>query len=670
MQNLNEFSSLKDKIIKSYEELKSSGLIPVKTFDAVIDERAIDGAVENLRAGKFIVSVCGQIKAGKSMLLNDIIFSGETLPTADTPETAKITEISYGENPEYIVYFYSPQEWEQLKNSPVTENGVTGTYFDLAIKPAFEEVRKITGKDINEAEVLARQTIRGKDLSDLNKFISVKGVFTTLVKSIQIKYPADILKNITIVDTPGINDPNVFRSQITEKWINQSDAVIFLLSAAQPFTMQDKEFFERYLLPVPVSKILMVVSKADLAEDVSQIKNFVTRSLSKVLGKTGEALVENREICLVAPMFSLFRKLKEKSDAGIITVSKDRLSEIDYQFNDRAKTSAQLRDISEKNGYMEIFAAALEKNLISVSGKSITESHIKKISSVFEYHIKNHETENARISSEIDAIKSAEKTLNEEISNISAEKEKFLIIREALDGELDKIGAFFRQNFEDAFNKAFEEINKKIETEKVAALSANLSFDAYSLIENSFNDMNQRFSAMIENFKSKINAFSSRFGQGESEIGVLIKNVTGQLFNEIDASKTLSDTKYAISKGLSDAELKPLMAWWLFFWPDDKKTKANFSERLKKVLVTDGTVKNVVISAGSGAVNAVKTKLGQLIYRLETRVEALKKEEALKVSALSSKAGDLKNLSVELETGVKAVKALASNLDKTVGELK
>ncbi len=670
MQKLNEFSTLKDKIIKSYEELKSSGLIPVKTFDAVIDERAIDGAVENLRAGKFIVSVCGQIKAGKSMLLNDIIFSDETLPTADTPETAKITEISYGATPEYIVYFYSPEEWEQLKNSPVTENGVTGTYFDLAIKPAFEEVRKMTGKDINEAEVLARQTIKGSDLSDLNKFISVKGIFTTLVKSIQIKYPADILKNITIVDTPGINDPNVFRSQITEKWINRSDAVIFLLSAAQPFTMQDKEFFERYLLPVPVSKILMVVSKADLADDISQIRNFVTRSLSKVLGKTGEALVEDREICLIAPMFSLFRKLKAKNDSGLITVSKDRLSEIDYQFNDRAKTTAQLRDISEKNGYMEIFAAALEKKLISVSGQAITESHIKKISSVFEYHIKNHEIENARVSAEIAAINESEKTLVQELAGIREEKEKFSIIREGIEAEFARIAGFFPQNSEDALNNAFTAINKKIETEKTAALAANLSFEAYSFMETAFTDMNQRFSAMLENLKSKITTFSVRLGQKETEMGVLIKNVTGQIFNEIDVQKTLSDMKFAINKGLSDAELRPLMVKWLFFWPDDKKTKANFSERLKKILVTDATVKSAVINPGYGAANGVKTKLGQLFYRLEARAESLKKEESEKSAALNSNAAAVKKLSVELETGVKAVKALSSNLDKTLGELK
>ncbi len=670
MQNLNEFSSLRDKIINCYEGLKSSGLIPVKTFDAVIDDRSIDGAIENLRAGKFIVSVCGQIKAGKSMLLNDIIFSDETLPTADTPETAKITEISYGEKPEYIVYFYSPQEWEQLKNSPVTENGVTDTYFNLAIRPAFEEVRKITGKDINEAEALARQTIRGTNLADLNKFISVKGVFTTLVKSIQIKYPADILKNITIVDTPGINDPNVFRSQITEKWINQSDAVIFLLSAAQPFTMQDKEFFERYLLPVPVSKIIMVVSKADLADDISQIKNFVTRSLCKVLGKTGEALVENREICLIAPMFSLFRKLREKNDAGTITVSKERLSEIDYQFNDRAKTSAQLRDISEKNGYMENFTAALEKNLISVSGSAIMDSHVKKIASVFEYHIKNHETENVRISAEISAANAAEKALVEELSALREEKEKFSIIKDGIDGEFDKISGFFHQNVEEVAAKGFNEINKKIETEKVQALAANLSFDVYSFVENSFNDLNRRFAAMIENFKSKIITFSSRLGQGENEMGVLIKNVTGQIFNEIDVTKVMSDVKFAVNKGLAAAELKPLMAKWLFFWPDDKKTKDNFSERLEKVLVTDETVKSVIINAGSGAVNGVKTKLGQLFYRLETRAEALKKEESVKAAALKSKAEEIKKLSMELETGVKAIKALAANLDKTIGELK
>ncbi|HOD42469.1 MAG TPA: dynamin family protein, partial [Candidatus Wallbacteria bacterium] len=139
MQNINDYNSLKDKIINGYNELKRLGLLPVKAFDAVIDEAAIDEASRNLAEDRFVLSVCGQIKAGKSMLLNDIVFGSELLPTADTPETAKITEISYAETPSYTAYFYSPEEWEALKNSTVEKNGEKLTYYEAAIAPALAQ---------------------------------------------------------------------------------------------------------------------------------------------------------------------------------------------------------------------------------------------------------------------------------------------------------------------------------------------------------------------------------------------------------------------------------------------------------------------------------------------------------------------------------------------------
>lgn len=56
------------------------------------------------------IGIIGQVKAGKSSLLNTLLFNGESiLPTAATPKTANLTRICYGEEPMLVVHFYEKE---------------------------------------------------------------------------------------------------------------------------------------------------------------------------------------------------------------------------------------------------------------------------------------------------------------------------------------------------------------------------------------------------------------------------------------------------------------------------------------------------------------------------------------------------------------------------------
>ncbi|EDP73835.1 hypothetical protein, partial [Hydrogenivirga sp. 128-5-R1-1] len=72
--NIESFRKQKKNILKIYDELKQSKLIPAEieiSGDKLkIDKNDIEEFQKNLEEEKFIVSVCGQIKAGKSTLLN------------------------------------------------------------------------------------------------------------------------------------------------------------------------------------------------------------------------------------------------------------------------------------------------------------------------------------------------------------------------------------------------------------------------------------------------------------------------------------------------------------------------------------------------------------------------------------------------------------------------
>lgn len=670
MQNINDYNFLKDKIINGYAELKRLGLLPVKAFDAVIDEAAIDEASRNLAEDKFVLSVCGQIKAGKSLLLNDMVFGAELLPTADTPETAKITEISYADKPSYTAYFYSPEEWEALKNSVVEKNGERLSYYEAAIAPALAEALRCGGTQIDEAAVIAQKTAAGSDLTELREYISVKGSFTPLVKAVRIKYPADILKKMTIVDTPGINDPNALRSMITEKWINRSDAVVFLLSAAQPFTMEDKLFFDRYLLSVPPSKIIAAVSKIDLADEAASIKDFVAGALVKALGKNGEKIVEKEKLCLIAPMFTFFKKLKSLAAASRIKLSPERAAEIEYQLSERPRNSAFLKDIIANDGYMQKFLDSLETHLVA-SRASLLESHIKKIDAVFQYHLKNHENEKAAIEAEIISLKNRAESLAAENEKTAAERNALSALREEITAELNKLGGFFNQRVEEISSGAADKIIKTVIASKpLNELTANLAFESFSIIETGFRELNARFDEYIDKFKAGILALAPKISETDMETGVLFKNSAGQVFNKIDAVKVLNEIKKIVNAAAGAQALSGLTVKWLYFWTDEPKTKARFAETIKRIFTQDLTLQRVILTAGTDAVSAAKTSLGQFFFRFDARISALKKSEEEKSAAIKSAAESAKKLEEEIRSREKAADEILAKKAALMDNLK
>ncbi len=65
----------------------------------------------------FKVGIIGRVKAGKSSLLNALIFEGvEVLPKAATPMTASLTVLKYSQNLSAEVEFYSQKDILELKN--------------------------------------------------------------------------------------------------------------------------------------------------------------------------------------------------------------------------------------------------------------------------------------------------------------------------------------------------------------------------------------------------------------------------------------------------------------------------------------------------------------------------------------------------------------------------
>lgn len=71
---------------------------------------------EMLAEGRLLrLGVVGQVKAGKSSLLNALLFDGsEVLPKAATPMTASLTHILRSDRDEIEIEYYTEAEWDEV----------------------------------------------------------------------------------------------------------------------------------------------------------------------------------------------------------------------------------------------------------------------------------------------------------------------------------------------------------------------------------------------------------------------------------------------------------------------------------------------------------------------------------------------------------------------------
>src|ERR671910_1708694 len=89
-------------------------------------------------------------------------------------------------------------------------------------------------------------------------------------------HPADVLREISIVDTPGTNAIIRRHEELTRDFIPRADLVLFVTSAERPFTESERGFLEQ--IREWGKKIVFVINKIDILErpeDLAQVTGFV-----------------------------------------------------------------------------------------------------------------------------------------------------------------------------------------------------------------------------------------------------------------------------------------------------------------------------------------------------------------------------------------------------------
>jgi len=567
-----KFKEKKQKILEMYEFIKSSEYLParieIEGKYQEIDKKDIDEFIENLKKEEFIVSICGQIKSGKSTLLNAWIFEDLVLPVDDTPETTKLTIIKYGEKPKFIAHFYTKEDWENIKNSEYWDN----------IKKSMEEISRKLGETLIPEEYLDKSPHEHEDLKKLKDYVGAKGRYTLFVKQVELYYPSEILKdNIIIVDTPGTNDPEPSRSRITLEWIKNSDAVVYLTYAGRPFDREDKEFIEKFLFGVPRDKIIIGLTKIDIAEDYKRVRNYIEEVARESLGEEwAKNLFHNKKPYPLAPLFTLYKKLAQKYKENKIELPDDIINDIEHKLYDYPANNPKVKEIIEKSDdYLKEFEDAVYEHIIKQKGKALLESHKQKIIMVFDYHIKDIELKKSSLEEDQKLLLKDEKELEEEKRKLNEFKKEF---EKLADEEIPLI-------LEKLKNDYYNEI-----TYKIAKFIENSRNELYNYVDsNSVDTIRSQLAGRIKNIID--------FGEsGEGIVEDMEKRIEEFLNNKLKPE--ITNLKAKISKLIKDKDLGMetilVKIKYFYFYLDKlelykgiKQVVDNLNEKVEKAVVVN-----------------------------------------------------------------------------------
>lgn len=187
-----------------------------------------DKAITKRRTEPFSLVVLGDFKRGKSTVINAIL--GKSIaPVNVAPETFTINSISYGETP---------------SAEAVLSNG--------------------------QRIMLTADDLQRERLEKLTR------AFPESLEYIDIRDNAEILKEIRIVDTPGLSDLDCLDKQVQDYLVN-ADAIVYVASALSPFSESEQVFLATHIRPMSFSKLFVLVNMIDAMGSMKDIEKIINR---------------------------------------------------------------------------------------------------------------------------------------------------------------------------------------------------------------------------------------------------------------------------------------------------------------------------------------------------------------------------------------------------------
>ena len=333
---------------------------------------------------KLTLAVVGCVKAGKSSFLNELIFQGkDILPHAFRPKTATLTKIEYDAHPHMMITYYRPVEWEQLEKLAKQESSTRED-----VKTAKELVNDVKNSGLDVKPYLAK----GKEIIDmpdeklmesvLDTYVGANGQLTPIVKSVTLCINRPELEGLSIVDTPGTNDPIVSRTQATKDFLAECDVVFFLTKALDN---QDVNLLQTQLPGQGVGDIRLIASKfddvvLDAADSQNSLEEVILAEKEKFQHNVEKIFTEHAEEYAKSgrtefgklmhscthPFFlsSLMHRMAKKTRERYTPLEENVFEELDYYHGDMSpELVAKLGDMTAIEKEFQDIAAHKDEKL-------------------------------------------------------------------------------------------------------------------------------------------------------------------------------------------------------------------------------------------------------------------------------------------------------------------
>ena len=366
------------------------------------------------------VAITGQFSSGKSTFLNALL-SRNILPTGITPVTSKVNFINYGE--EYklkITYYSGAQEYAPI-----------------------ESISDFTDQ-------------RQDEMND--------------IKYLTLYAPMDILKDISFVDTPGLNSQSQSDTDTTRKVLRDVGGIIWLTLIDNAGKMSESEVLEEYMENFKEKSLCVLNQKDKFTPDqIETTTKYVSEKFDKYFAKvvpiSAKMALESREhqkdILLedeYTRMLSVFKKdlLEKKIDdidfaSDTIETLKERIRKIE---NSDATVNTQLLDDSNIKEVIEFI-----KDVIQPQAAEAKEYAIKRdLKSICDILIAEYNTIIGVYDALIDLLKSSEEEILEEFESIYKKHSKDLYtVYNSLESIMEKIAHESYKNIKSKTTHRFQE---------------------------------------------------------------------------------------------------------------------------------------------------------------------------------------------------------------------
>lgn len=120
---------------------------------------------------------------------------------------------------------------------------------------------------------------------------------------VERRHPAELLKNMHLVDTPGTNSIIRQHQIITHDFIPRADLILFITSYDRPLSESERQFLE-FIRGAWGKRLVFVLNKIDLARDnaamLEQVLEHIRRGCSELLGFEPKIVPVSAELAFAA----------------------------------------------------------------------------------------------------------------------------------------------------------------------------------------------------------------------------------------------------------------------------------------------------------------------------------------------------------------------------------